>query len=208
MKKIYDITPAISPALNVWPGDTPFSYDIVMEQQQGDPVTLSRIHSTVHLGAHADAPMHYGIGGESIAERDLHYYLGECQVIEVDVARNSRIKPENLAGKIIEAERVLFKTGTFDSPYKWNSDFAALSPELLDYLHKQGAILVGIDTPSADLQDSKDLPAHQRLFANNMAILEGLALADVPEGIYELIALPLKFAGLDGSPVRAVLREL
>lgn len=208
MKKIYDITPAISPKLNVWPGDTPFSYDILMDQQKGDTVTLSRIQSTVHLGAHADAPKHYGIGGESIDERDLHYYLGKCQVVKVNVTRNSRIKPEDLGGKALEAERVLFVTDTFDSPYQWNSDFAALSPELLDYLHERGVILVGIDTPSADLEDSKDLPAHQRLFIHNMAILEGLALAGVPEGTYELIALPLKLAGLDGSPVRAVLREL
>ncbi|MCZ6834539.1 MAG: arylformamidase, partial [Planctomycetota bacterium] len=67
---------------------------------------------------------------------------------------------------------------------------------------------VGLDTPSVDLQNSKDLPSHARFLANDMAILEGLVLADVPAGLYELIALPLKLMGFDASPVRAVLRSL
>lgn len=88
----------------------------------------------------------------------------------------------------------------------FNGDFAALSPELIDWLHQRGVITVGIDTPSVDLFDSKDLPTHKAILRHDMAILEGLVLADVPEGTYELIALPLKLAGFDASPVRAVLR--
>ena len=102
--------------------------------------------------------------------------------------------------------RVLFATGTYPDPQNWNSDFAALSVELIDFLHHRGVITVGIDTPSVDLFDSKDLPAHKAMLRHDMAILEGLVLKDVPEGIYELIALPLPLVGFDASPVRAILR--
>ena len=93
-------------------------------------------------------------------------------------------------------------------PTVFTEDFAALAPELVDAWHARGVRLIGIDTPSVDLFDSKDLPAHRRFLAHDMAILEGLVLADVPEGRYELIALPLALVGFDASPVRAVLREL
>jgi arylformamidase len=104
--------------------------------------------------------------------------------------------------------RVLFATGTYPHPEKWNSDFAALSVELIDFLHGRGVITLGIDTPSIDLFDSKDLPAHKAMLRHDMAILEGVVLKDVPEGTYELIALPLPLVGFDASPVRAVLRTL
>jgi arylformamidase len=114
----------------------------------------------------------------------------------------SNLKPQ------FKAQRVLIHTGTFPNPRKWNNDFAALEPALVDALHSMGVITVGIDTPSVDLMESKDLPAHARFLANDMAILEGLVLNDVPESAYELIALPLPLVGFDASPVRAVLRTI
>jgi arylformamidase len=102
----------------------------------------------------------------------------------------------------------LLATGTFPDPEHFNEDFAGLSPELVHTLHGQGVKLIGIDTPSVDLFDSKDLPSHQACLRYDMGILEGLVLAKVPEGTYELIALPLKLVGFDASPVRAVLRNL
>ena len=104
--------------------------------------------------------------------------------------------------------RVLFVTGTFPDPENWNRDFAALSVELVDFLHERGVITVGIDTPSVDLFESKDLPAHKAILRCSMSILEGLVLKDVPEGTYELIALPLPLVGFDASPVRAILRTM
>ena len=96
----------------------------------------------------------------------------------------------------------------FPDPARFSEDFAAVSPELVDQLHRQGVRLVGIDTPSLDLFASKDLPAHQACLRNDMAILEGIVLDGVPEGVYELIALPLRLVGFDASPVRAILREI
>src|SRR5262249_22987207 len=139
--------------------------------------------------------------------RRLDYYLGPCQVIHVKVGRGQRIRPDMLTTEI-RAGRVLFATGTFPNPEQFNHDFAALSPELVQHLHRQGVKLIGIDTPSVDLVDSKDLPSHKMFLACDMAILEGLMLQEVPDGLYELIALPLRLVGFDASPVRAVLRTI
>lgn len=207
---LIDITPAVSPALAVWPGDTPPTREVLLDLRRGEPLTLSTLHATVHLGAHADAPSHYGIEGAAIDERSLDYYIGPCQVVRIHAARGTRIKPQAFDrarqrhGGL--APRILIATGTFPDPTVFNQDFAALAPELLDWLHERGVRLVGVDTPSVDLFDSKDLPAHKRFLVHDMAILEGLLLRDVPEGFYELIALPLKLVGFDASPVRAVLR--
>jgi arylformamidase len=177
-----------------------------MEIERGDNVTLSTLRATVHLGAHADGANHYGTDAPAIDERSLDYYLGPCQVVRVSVSRATRITPSILPGKIT-APRVLFATCTFPDPENWNNDFAALSAELIDFLHEHDVITVGIDTPSVDLFESKDLPAHKAILRHNMSILEGLVLKDVPNGNYELIALPLPLVGFDASPVRAILRS-
>jgi arylformamidase len=203
---IYDITPPITPRLQVWPGDTPPVREVVLDMRRGDNITLSTLHATVHLGAHADAPSHYGTEAPAIDARGLDYYLGPCQVVRVAVGRGMRIAPALVPA--VSAPRVLLATGTYPDPERFNPDFAALSPELVEALHGQGVKLIGIDTPSVDLFDSKDLPAHRTFLRLDMAILEGLVLADVPEGLYELIALPLKLAGFDASPVRAILRTI
>ena len=201
---LYDITPPITPNLAVWPGDTPLTREVLMDMARGDNITLSTLRATVHLGAHADGPNHYGKDAPAIDERSLDYYLGPCQVLRVNVARSTRIIPAMLPREL-RMPRVLFATETYPDPQNWNADFAALSVELIDLLHDRGVITVGIDTPSVDLFESKDLPAHKALLRHDMAILEGLALKDVPEGTYELIALPLPLVGFDASPVRAVL---
>lgn len=203
---LIDITPRITSRLRVWPGDTPPSREVLLDMKRGDTVTLSTLRSTVHLGAHADAPSHYGADAPTIEERSLDYYLGECQVMRVSVPRRTRIT-FNMLPAAVTAPRLLLATGTFPDPESFNEDFAALSPDLVHALHRQGVKLIGIDTPSVDLFDSKDLPSHRAFLACDMAILETLALADVPEGAYELIALPLRLVGFDASPVRAVLRR-
>lgn len=204
---LYDISPVVSPSLGVWPGDTPASREVLQDLARGDSVTLSTLRATVHLGAHADAPLHYGLAAADIASRPLDLYLGPCQVIRVNVRRGERVTSGMLGTAVAEA-RVLIRTGTYPDPDHFSTDFAALAPELVDELHARGVRLVGIDTPSVDLMTSKDLPAHRRFLAHDMAILEGLVLDAVPPGRYELLALPLRLAGFDASPVRAVLRSL
>jgi arylformamidase len=205
---LIDISPLIDATINVWPGDTPFVHTINLDMNAGANLTLSDIRTTVHVGAHADAPSHYVAGGADIAARSLDFYAGRCCVVHVAVERGQRITPEHIAGKAITAPRVLLRTGTFPDPRRWNDDFASLSPSLVETLRERGVMLIGIDTPSVDPFESKALEAHQAFARNDMAILEGLVLDGVDEGEYELMALPLRLRGADASPVRAVLRTL
>jgi arylformamidase len=204
---VYDISPPVTADLAVFPGDTPPGREVLLDMARGDPLTLSTLRATVHLGAHADAPSHYGLDGRTIDRQPLELYIGPCRVIRVAAPRGALISVAQVPGHL-DTERLLIATGTYPDPARWNADFAALEPALVDHLHEKGVRLVGVDTPSVDPSSSKDLPAHHRFLAHDMAILEGLVLTAVPEGDYELIALPLRLAGFDASPVRAVLRPL
>ena len=204
---LYDISPPLEPRIAVWPGDTPLTREVRSDIARGDDLTLSTLRATVHVGAHADAPSHYGAGAPAIDERPLDLYLGPCQVIAVSAPPGSCLAPEQVIPRVT-APRVLLKTGSCPDPRRFERNFVALQPGLIDALADRGVVLVGIDAPSVDPFVSEDFPAHLRLLARDMAVLEGLALADVPEGSYELIALPLRLVGFDGSPVRAVLRRL
>lgn len=204
MTRIIDISPPITEAIAVWPGDVPYRREVSLSIAQGANIDLSAVRTTVHLGAHADAPSHYAAGGEDIARRPLELYHGPCQVVRVEVGRGERVLPAHLPGDIV-APRVLVRTGTFPDPTAWNTDFASLSPELVDHLAARGVVLVGVDTPSVDPFDDKVLLAHQALARHGMANLEGLVLDHVAPGVYTLIALPLPLVGADASPVRAVL---
>lgn len=205
--KIYDLTPKIHSGLGVFPGDTPFQRHIGLDFKTGHNLLLSSITSTLHLGAHADSSSHYHAQGEGVEKRDLTAYFGPAQVIPIQGRRSDRIRLSDLENVEIRAPRVLFSTGTFPDPDKWNSDFMALSPEVIQFLHQKGCVLVGIDTPSVDPESSKALESHQALFQTEMAVLEGLILEKVPAGLYTLMALPLPILEADASPVRALLFE-
>lgn len=203
--KYYDITPLISAQSPVFPGDQAFERHVSMDFSKGDHLGLSSITSTLHIGAHADAPSHYHRQGHSIDQRDLSDYFGSCQVIELSDIGPRRILLDDIKLDEIHAPRVLFKTDSFDHSQSFQAEFSSLSPELIDALAQKGVRLLGIDTPSVDPADSKDLPAHAALFRNDLAVLEGLDLSPVKSGSYQLMALPLKIAGADASPVRAIL---
>lgn len=201
---IIDISPVLHPGVAVWPGDVPLSRQVALSIADGANIDLSSVHTTVHVGAHTDAPSHYVAGGPSIEQRPLERYLGPCEVIAVDVPRGARISPHHLPHPP-RAPRVLLRTGSFPDPDVFNTDFCSLSPELVDLLADAGVVLVGIDTPSVDPFDSKLLESHQAIARRDLAILEGVLLDHVQPGLYTLVALPLRLAGADASPVRAVL---
>lgn len=210
----YDISPKISSKLAVFPGDQAFEHKVSMSFAKGEHIELSSIHTTVHIGAHADAPSHYHGKGMSIEKRALSFYLGPCEVLDMsavlkrDGEEARRILVEDLpGGESFKAKttRILFKTDSFLDLEKWNHDFVSMSPSLIEFLNRQNVILMGIDTPSVDPSNSKDLPSHQALYRTNTAVLEGLWLKDIKPGFYNLIALPLNLEGVEASPVRAIL---
>jgi len=204
---IHDISPALTSDMAVFPGDTPLSRDVLLDMNDGDNLTLSTLRSTVHIGAHVDGPNHYGKDAPGVDALPIDLFIGPCQVMHVSVKPGARITTDHLT-KSIETERVLLRTNTWPDRNEWREDFAAPDEALVDFLHEQGVRLVGVDTPSVDFATEKVLRVHHRFLANNMTILEGIDLRDVPAGMYELIALPLPLVGFDASPVRAVLRTL
>ncbi len=203
MTFLIDISPRVTPDIDNWPGDTPFSMRKVADIN-ADGIDIGTIETSLHVGAHTDAPRHYHAEGATIDEVGLDAYYGRCEVIEVKARRGERFGIDDIA-KMPDAPRVLFKTGTFPDPTSWNTDFAAPSPELIDALGDAGCKLVGFDTPSTDLFASKGLESHHALLRWGMANLEGLILQHVEPGEYTLSAFPLHIAGADASPVRAVL---
>jgi len=210
MNDLIDITPLVSSRLKVFPGDTEFSRDVLLDIARGDHITLSTIRGTVHLGAHADAVSHYARGGATIEAMPLDLYVGPCRVIDVSTRAHDarRVAVADLGAAPIDVERILLRTDSAIDTERWHDRFLGLEPALVDHLADRGVKLVGVDTPSVDTGDSKDLPAHARCRARRVAIVEGLALSRVEPGRYEFIGLPLKLEGGDGSPIRAVLRRL
>lgn len=210
--QVWDITPLIHPGIAVFPGDTAFERQILMDTTKGDHLGLSWVKSTLHLGAHADATSHYHRDGGGIEAREILDYYGPCQVFDLrGLGPRERITWDHFLqarkkGTTQDlASRILFKTDSFPDPNQWNSDFNSLSPELIHQLAREGVRLVGIDTPSVDPEDSKKLESHQALYETQMAVLEGIDLSKVEPGDYTLVALPLKIKDADASPVRAIL---
>ncbi|MEM7780281.1 MAG: arylformamidase [Pseudomonadota bacterium] len=205
-RKIWDITQRLSPDLPVWPGDTAFQHARTWRMEEGSPVNVSALTLSTHTGAHADAPLHYSQTAPDIASVDLDPYLGECLVVDAREA-DPIIEVADLP-TLHSANRVLFRTFDQFPTDKWEDDTVAIAPETIEWLAMQGVKLVGIDGPSIDPQSSKTMDAHKAVLRHDLRVLEGLVLDDVPQGRYELIALPLPIVGGDASPVRAILREL
>jgi arylformamidase len=208
MNRIWDISPPVGPASPVFPGDTPYSQDWSATLTAQCPVNVGRITLSPHVGAHADAPLHYDPDGAAIGTIGLTPYLGPCRVIHA-INRGPLVRWEHIEHAVDRLPpRVLVRTYRRMPVDQWDPELAAFAPETIAQLADLGVLLVGIDTASIDPAASKDLPSHQVIRRRDLRVLENLVLDDVPEGDYELIALPLKLVTADASPVRAVLREL
>lgn len=205
--RLWDISPSLCATIPVWPGDTAFSARATWEIADGCPVHVSSITLSTHTGAHCDAPSHYASAGASIDAVALTPYLGPCRVISR--IGSGPVQPHEVAHALHRLPpRVLLHTYRVAPQDCWDAQFPTVAAATIDLLAAHGALLIGIDSPSLDTQESKTLDAHHAVQRHGMAILEGIVLDDVPDGDYELIALPLKLQGLDASPVRAILREM
>ena len=207
-RRLFDISQTLSPDLPVWPGDTRLSVAPVWTHGEQCPVAVARLALSPHSGAHADAPLHYDPEGIAMAEVELDAYLGPARVVDLS-GHVGQIEPEHLEPALAAGvRRVLLRTYSRFPHDRWVSEFATPTASAIDRLADHGVVLIGVDAPSIDPEASKTLDAHRAVARRGLHILEGLVLDDVPAGDYELIALPLKLAGVDASPVRAVLRDL
>ena len=207
-QRLWDISPPVHEGAPVFPGDTPYRQRWAASIGPGCPVNVSEITLSPHVGAHADAPLHYAPDGATIGDVDLAPFLGRCRVIHA-IARGPLIEWSHIEHALDDLPpRVLVRTYQRAPVDRWDGALAAYAPATIERLAALGVLLVGIDTASIDPADSKTLDSHQVIRRMNLRVLENLVLDDVPEGDYELIALPLKLVSADASPVRAVLREL
>lgn len=206
---IYDISRTITPSTAVWPGDTPFTFDQIASLQQEAGFNLTTLHLSAHTGTHADAPWHYLESGAHPADLPLEKYIGSAHVASI-TRQHGGIVPTDFEGhNLTGMQRLLIHTWVSDLPDDhWPEDFPHPTLELVDWLAAQGIVLLGVDMPSVDRFDASELVCHRRLHQHGMVNLETLNLSAVPDGEYELIALPLKLAHVCGSPVRAILRTL
>lgn len=207
--RIIDISRTLAADLAVWPGDPPFVMQPLASRHAGAAVNLSALALSAHTGAHVDAPSHFADDAPAVADLDLTPFWGPAQVVTVTRAAGPLTPADFGRVDLRLAPRLLVRSpaGRTD-PARFPAAYVYPSEELADHLGRLGICLYGADAPSVDPPESADLAGHRALRRNGIAILEWLDLAAVADGLYELVALPLKIAGGDGSPVRAALRTL
>lgn len=203
-----DISVPLHPGMHEWPGDHPFEVEQLADVERGDQFTFSRVSMTWHVGSHMDAPGHFVRGGARIDAFAPDAGIGPARVIGI---RHPRlVTAAELASLRIRAgERLLFKTRNSSTAWKapsFASTFVTIAPDAADLLASRHVRLVAIDYLSVDPYESKDMPAHKSLLGAGIWVVEGVNLADVAPGRYDLVCLPLRIVAGDGSPVRAMIR--
>ena len=206
---IYDISLTISPTLPTWPGDPKLELEKFESMDNGAHNNVSRISSSVHIGTHVDAPYHFLNDGAAVEQLRLDVLTGPCYVaqlpdgieaITADVLERTEITSE--------MKRVLFGTSNSHlwarGETQFQTDFVAITEDGAEWLVERGVQLVGVDYLSvAPYGDS--VPTHTTFLKAGVVVVEGLNLSNVMRGFYDLYCLPLKLAGSDGAPARAIL---
>lgn len=205
--KMLDISRSLQTGVPTWPGDTPFQYEVSWPKSESGSVNVGKLTMSIHTGTHVDAPFHFDDEGRKMLALDPELYVGAARL--VDVSGKPSIGREDLEGiDLAGVTRLLLRTDSWGDPNVFPTEICYLRPDLPPFLAEKGIRLIGVDVPSVDPLDSKELAAHHGLHQHDIHILEGLSLNHVEPGDYELIALPLPLVEADGSPVRAVLRTL
>jgi arylformamidase len=207
---LYDISVPIREKMPVWPGDPGVRISLALSMERGDPANVSALAMGAHTGTHVDAPHHFVQGRETVDQLDLRTLVGPCRVFQI--ATDDEIDVTHLRGLPLKGvARALFKTSNsqlWAARDDFFEDFVSLTPMAAQFLVQMGVKLVGVDYLSVESYHARGAPAHLALLGAGVVILEGLNLAEVPPGEYELMALPLKVAGADGAPARAILRTI
>ena len=204
---LWDISPPVDAGSPVFPGDAAFALQWAARIAPGNPVNVSTLTLSPHTGAHADAPLHYDDDGEAIGALALEPYLGPCRVVHA-LGCGGLVEWRHIQHAMADLPPRLLVRAYAQAPVRrWDPELPAYAPQTVEALADRGVLLIGIDSASIDPADSKTLPSHQVVRRRGLRVLENLVLDDVPEGDYELIALPLKLTTACASPVRAVLRK-
>lgn len=211
-RSYHDITRILRPGIAPWPGDTPFQFQFHQRMADGAAVNVGALATSTHNGTHVDAPLHFQADGVDVARLDLTALVGSAFVLDVSAA-GSVVTQAHLAAALAglpraNFARLLLKTGAWADDASFPDRFPVIAPDVPVWLGTMGVRLLGVDVPSVDCVESQDLSSHHALFAAGIVILESLDLSAVEQGLYELIALPLKIAGADAAPARAILREI
>ncbi|MFD0826864.1 arylformamidase [Neobacillus sp. M.A.Huq-85] len=202
-----DISQPLNNQIAVWPGDTPFTYKVNWSKEESGSVNVGQITMSTHTGTHIDAPFHFDNEGKKVIDLDVNLYIGPARVIHLPKPTSIGIK-ELSDYELDGVTRLLIRTDSCEDRYQFPSAIPEIEPELAAYLAGFGVRLLGLDLPSVDPIDSKELTAHHELTRHGIHILEGLVLEQIEPGEYEIAALPLPLIEADGSPVRAILRKI
>ena len=215
--KIFDISRSLSNDLAPWPGDTPFHFELKWEMAEGATVNVGGVNMGVHNGTHVDAPFHFDPRGETIERMPLEIYFGDAVVVDLtqifsdagnQAERARQIRVADLEGASVAIEqthRVLLKTGVWKDSKTFPDWIPVIAPDVAAWLQERRVKLLGLDLPSVDSIEAKILLNHHALAAAQIVIEESLDLSEVAAGVYHFSALPLKIAGGDAAPVRAIL---
>ncbi|MBA3273436.1 MAG: cyclase family protein [Chthoniobacterales bacterium] len=212
MMEIFDISRVLSHDLAQWPGDVGFQYKLNGRIPEGSSVNVGMISMSLHNGSHADARYHFEDDGWTIEQAQLATYIGPAVVVDLSHkytgASVPQITIDDLAGhneELRTAPRLLLKTNVWRDSTKFPNEIPVVAPDVPGWLQERGVKLLGLDVPSVDEITSKDLRNHHAIAAAGISIIESLDLSGVSAGRYQFVALPLKIAGGDGSPFRAIL---
>ena len=203
---LHDISIAVRVGTPEWPGDAPFGCGWTTRIADGASVNLSRIAGSPHVGTHADAPLHVRDGWAASDGLPLDVFFGDALVLDVSDAPTGPLALDANDPRLAGVERLLLRTSRSIADGVFPDAWPVLSAACAAALAARGLRLLGVDAPSVDERDSKSLAVHHALFGGGAFVLENLDLRAIPEGRYELIALPQRLVGLDAAPVRAVLR--
>lgn len=206
--KIIDITHYIKDGMIVYPNNAGVSIEPFAKISEEASSNLSKVTLGTHTGTHVDAPLHVFEGKKKLEELSLESFIGNCRVVDASHRGPGELVEIEDLGEVKEGERILVKTSNSERGIEeFYEDFVALSGDAADFLASKNITLFGIDYLSIKQRGSSDNRAHTALLEKEIPIIEGLNLKDVEAGEYELICLPLKLKGVEGGPVRAILRE-
>jgi arylformamidase len=207
--EIIDITAPVSEASVMWPGDDPPSREILRHTDRGDTDTTSRWNLSAHTGTHVDARMHFIPGGWTIEALELPRVFGPCRVVDLTHVEGQVARADLEAAGVAGTVRLLLKTRSSERGLLgregFAEDYVGISLDAAEYLVEIGVETIGVDYLSVEPFEDEEFNTHRTLLGADVVIVEGLILGGVEAGEYLFACLPIKLAGSDGAPARAVL---